>query len=140
MTNDDTVDDGALDDEHRDAHTHYFYDSDGHLYADMTALRERGRIEVVPLGGAEVCVGVSEVRVVKERPVLNVATTQEGDTNLRDHFRAELDGETTLLDVPVQHIETLKAVATTLNNGHARPEDLYFLPGVSDEEIAALRE
>jgi hypothetical protein len=73
----------ADEDERFDGHTHYFYDSNGHLYVDMTAVRERGNVEIVPIGSGEIVVDVCEMRVAKERPVINFTTSLDGDDALR---------------------------------------------------------
>jgi len=82
---DDTTSGDDSDDERFDGHTHYFYDSDGHLYADLTAMRERGWLEIVPLECGEVKLGISEVRVEKSRPVLNLTLTVQGDREFREY-------------------------------------------------------
>lgn len=76
-----------------DGHTHYFYDSQGHLYADLTAMRERGRLEVVPLEGGEVSLPIAEIRVGKQQPVINLTLTASADANLESYYRQALDGD-----------------------------------------------
>jgi hypothetical protein len=83
---------------------HYFYSSDGHLWVDMTAVRERGRIDAVPLGGGELALEPTTVRVDKRNPVLNLPLTQQTDGRLRDYYAGE--------EVPDGINDALTALAT----------------------------
>jgi len=80
---------GTIDDDQyavKRKHNHYFYDSDGHLYVDMTAVRKRGSVELISVGGGEIDLTLTEARVEKARPVLNLPITVEGDNALGNYY------------------------------------------------------
>lgn len=114
-----------------DANTYYFYDSQGHMYVDMTAIRERGRLEIVPLGGGEVEIGISSVRVDKHNPVVNISITKETDERL-DEWYPDPDPSGPA-DAPEAVAEVL---ATLVMEGTIDRKDLYVLPNMVGKEVA----
>lgn len=65
----------------------YFYDSDGHLYVDVTAVREHDGFEILPVsnGAQEVPLTLTQFRVTKGgRPDLQAVLTAEADDRLKD--------------------------------------------------------
>lgn len=68
---------------------HYFYDSGGHLWVDVTAVRENGGLEVIPVETdkvGEVILPVTQFQVGKQHPSLQAVLTVDADDNLRDAY------------------------------------------------------
>lgn len=67
---------------------HYFHDSDGHLWVDVTAVNNADGFEILPVsnGTVEVKLPLTQFRVTKTHPCLQAVLTSEADSTLASTF------------------------------------------------------
>jgi hypothetical protein len=83
------TDDDDTDADERPGPDHYFYSSDGHLWVDMTAIRERSGLSVITQEGSEVVLDFTTARVGKRNPHVCLPLTSEADGRLGDCYGDE---------------------------------------------------
>lgn len=68
---------------------HYFYDSNGDMWVNISAMKDS--IDIIPLGGGEIRLKIDQVLVDKQNPVLAMSLTTEAHEKLSEVTFNEYD-------------------------------------------------